>query len=274
MTTQTPEFPAVPAPPRPRHPGRRRAVRLVTGGVAAVIVVTVAAGVTLFWSAQEETTRKGFSDGVTQLRVRTDTGHITVRAGAEGEPVSLKARSRTAFATPDVVTSEKDGTLEVEGRCTGRFPLLNLCSIDLDLVVPAGVSVTAVTDTGDVVLEGTTAGGSASTDTGDIELTSVGGTLTLETDTGKVTGTGLTGGGVTASSDTGDIELSFGTAPDTVRATTDTGDAVVRVPDDGQTYRVDAETDNGERTVRVPEDDAAAREITLKADTGDVSVVH
>lgn len=101
----------------------------------------------------------------------------------------------------------------------------------------------------------------AQTESGHIELTQVEGNIVAIGDSGDITGISLRSDTVEVTADGGDVDLMFETAPEKVTVGIDSGDATVRVPDDGELYRVLA--DSGEEPVEVHIETSAAADRTI-----------
>jgi DUF4097 and DUF4098 domain-containing protein YvlB len=184
--------------------------------------------------------------------VRTDSGQITVRAGQTGGPLVIRRRARWLFGEPELSRRTAGGRLVVEASCART---VGPCATDLDVVVPKGVDVTAVSGSGDVRAE------------------RLGGRIRLRTDTGDVRADDVRPVSLSAFAVAGDLQLDVRNAPLQIVALTDAGDIEIAVPLN-QEYRLDAQYRRGDlRVDGVFRNDMAARAILAKTAAGDVSVL-
>jgi Putative adhesin len=262
--------------PQSAEPGQHRGlwpIRIVTLVLALVVLAACSASVVGLFFVREHTETTTFTEPVHEVRVSTDTGDVVIRAAAAGEETTVVSKGRSAFRKAEHSAGVKDGVLMVSGACRGSFIIADSCSMDFEIVVPAGSAVQANSNTGNLSIAGPSSSVLASTDTGDIRVLRVGGSIRLRTSTGDVTGDELKSLAASAQTDTGDVALGFSTAPHQLRAVADTGDVQIRVPDDGSVYQVQASTDTGDRFVSVPTAPTAERSIDAETSTGDVRIV-
>jgi len=214
-----------------------------------------------------------------------------------GAPVQVTAGSvrrvrvtETASVPPDIgpvsVTQSVAG-----GRLVLADPACSSsglpCSVSFTLVVPFGVTVTAVTDGGPLTVSGV-AGADLDSGGGPVSATRIAGPLTVRTSGGPLLIDGLTGpldadtssgpvaaqglGSATASitTDGGNAQLAFTAAPDSLTVSTDSGLATLTVP--GGPYALTADTNGGPESVRIPTDPAAQRLITVSTGGGPLQI--
>ena len=214
-----------------------------------------------------------------------------------GAPVQVTAGSvrrvrvtETASVPPDIgpvsVTQSVAG-----GRLVLADPACSSsglpCSVSFTLVVPSGVTVTAVTDGGPLTVSGV-AGADLDSGGGPVSATRIAGPLTVRTSGGPLLIDGLTGpldadtssgpvaaqglGSATASitTDGGNAQLAFTAAPDSLTVSTDSGLATLTVP--GGPYALTADTNGGPESVRIPTDPAAQRLITVSTGGGPLQI--
>jgi hypothetical protein len=214
-----------------------------------------------------------------------------------GAPVQVTAGSvrrvrvtETASVPPDIgpvsVTQSVAG-----GRLVLADPACSSsglpCSVSFTLVVPFGVTVTAVTDGGPLTVSGV-AGADLDSGGGPVSATRIAGPLTVRTSGGPLLIDGLTGpldadtssgpvaaqglGSATASitTDGGNAQLAFTAAPDSLTVSTDSGQATLTIP--GGPYALTADTNGGPESVRIPTDPAAQRLITVSTGGGPLQI--
>jgi hypothetical protein len=161
------------------------------------------------------------------------------------------------------------------------------CSVSFTLVVPSGVTVTAVTDGGQLTVSGV-AGANLDSGGGPVSATRIAGPLTVRTAGGALVLDGLTGaldadtdggpvtaqglGSATASitTDGGNARIAFTAAPDSLTVSTDGGLATLTVP--GGPYALTADTNGGPESVAIPTDPAARRLITVRTGSGPLQI--
>lgn len=179
------------------------------------------------------------------------------------------------------------------------------CSIDYDVVVPAGTTVTGETGSGDIDVDGiaqlnfqTHSGDSIirnvkgavnigansgevtvsdiagavniSADSGDVTVSNVSGALSAKASSGTVQATGI-GGKVEVQADSGDVTVGL-TAVQNVTARAGSGNVTVTVPNGRYQVRTDA--GSGDVQSDVTNDATAQNVLDLQADSGDITVKH
>jgi hypothetical protein len=269
--TEQAQLPA--AAPRLPNPGAATALRV--GGVVVVLVLIAAgaASMVVQFFRQQAVETLPLSAGVTRVVATTDTGDIRVRAAVGAETPRLTSTLHWSFDRPAVRRDVSGDTEQLDARCQQHW-LASNCSVDLELVLPAGTTLKIDTDTGDVRVNGSTADLEATSATGDVRLSAVSGAdIVARTNTGDITVVATAQDAtVRADTDTGDVRLTLTAAPRSVQAKASTGDVTITVPP-GVPYAVSGSTDVGERTVSVPTDPAADRSIDAQTSVGDVRVL-
>ncbi|MDQ0308921.1 hypothetical protein J2S46_003477 [Kitasatospora herbaricolor] len=195
---------------------------------------------------RERVVAYGVAEPVRTLVVQGRTGDIRVTGG--GAAVRVTEHRTYRGAEPVATHTTADGTLTLGYHCPDGD-----CGVGYDIEVPAGTVVRVANETGSVALSG------------------LGAEVDVRTGTGDVEATGLTSPTVRLEARTGGVSARFSTGPLSVRADTSTGDVRVEVPPEG-TYAVEAATRTGDLKVGVARDDAAARRITARTRTGNVTV--
>jgi hypothetical protein len=223
---------------------------------------------------------------VTSVTVLSYGGPVQVTAGS----VRRVRVTETASVPPDIgpvpVTQSVAG-----GRLVLADPACSSsglpCSVSFTLVVPSGVTVTAVTDGGQLTVSGV-AGADLNSGGGPVTATRIAGPLTVRTSGGPLVLNGQTGpldadtssGPVTAqglgsatadiATDGGNAQIAFTAAPDSLTVSTDGGLAALTVP--GGPYALTADTNGGPESVRIPTDPAAPRLITVSTGGGPLQI--
>jgi hypothetical protein len=222
--------------------------------------------------------------GLSKVTVITTSGQVTVTGGT-GRSAVMTATPRYQGSAPVISSQVADGTLTVTANC----PPEPSCQVSLSVNMPAGLSVHAASDQGDVRLTSLTGRSVASTDQGnitvrrvsgqltattdqgDVDLTGVAGSVTARTGQGQISGVGLSATSATLSSDQGGVDAVFRVAPRLVTASTQEGSVYLRLPPT-VAYDVIAGTQMGSRSVSVPQ--SAGSQYVVKASTemGSVTV--
>jgi hypothetical protein len=166
------------------------------------------------------------------INVRLSDGDITIESGPPGRVGVTRA---FAWSGGKPVPQERwnGHTLTIGQNCPGGWD--SSCTVNYTIAVPPGV------------------------------------TLDLQTDSGNITAAGAQVAQAQASSDSGDVQLSFAAAPDSVWASSESGNVTVLVPSGGS-YTVHGQTANGNSSIDVLRDPTARRSITAISDDGDITV--
>lgn len=170
-------------------------------------------------------------------------------------------------------------------RAEGVGGDLDLRTMDGDVtVVRAGGSVEARSSSGRIEVDGSGADVVATTGDGGVTVRNAGGTVTAKSSSGRVLVDGATGD-VSAITGDGDVEARAvlgsaiaKTSSGTVRVSgvsgdveAITGDGPVVVRGTGTPVALQISTGDGRSTVEAPTDPAAARTVTIRSSSGDVS---
>jgi hypothetical protein len=164
--------------------------------------------------------------------VQLSDGNISIVKGPAGR-IGVTRELDWSGAKPTIDEQWNGRALTVKPDCPSGFT--DSCAVNYTIAVPAGVALDLETDSGNI-----TAGGSQSPQT-------------------------------QASSDSGDIWLSFAGAPDSVYASSDSGNVTITVPRGGG-YAVHPQADSGNTNVDIVQDPASPRSITAISDDGNIAV--
>ncbi|HEU5000030.1 MAG TPA: DUF4097 family beta strand repeat-containing protein [Lapillicoccus sp.] len=238
-----PPPPAAPAP-APARPSRRpRRVAIFAAGALVVAGAGTALAVNGVPRAEQ---RSLLTHAITALDVETQSGDVTVRAGARTDTVEVIRRFRGDEDTQVGGETWQGNTLKITPDCT------TVCDVDYEIRVPSTVAVTVRTGSGDVELSGRLGEVSLGTVSGDVDANVS--TTTLSSETGS-----------------GDMDFHLGSAPDRLTAQSVSGDIDLRVPA-GDTYAVTSNTTSGDVDVDVPRQSDATHLIDVRTASGDISV--
>ncbi|MFE0020620.1 DUF4097 family beta strand repeat-containing protein [Amycolatopsis sp. NPDC059021] len=247
---------------------------LALGGIV-LIGVGVAAGFGFLWPSKARADAE-VTTPITKVRLDNGSGETKIRTGSG--PVRIHQEFSYRWSKPSDSYKVDGDTLVLQG--CGKN-----CSVDYDVIVPAGVPVTGRNDSGGVRISGvasvdvTVDSGRAevtdvagpvklAVDSGATELRNIGQDVTVRSDSGSVTGSGLRGK-VDVKADSGRVELKMAASND-VKVHADSGSIEVDVP--GGPYRVLGNTDSGHRDIGVSNDASAPHTLDLTTDSGSVKV--
>jgi len=222
---------------------------------------------------------------VTSLVVQSYGGQVQVTSGQVNRiQVTETIGYDQGIDSPPVVTQSVSG-----GRLSLFDPACSNsdCTVDFDVTVPPGVTVTVSTGGGPVAVSGT-AGAVLDSGGGPVRATLIGGPVTVNTGGGPLVLRGLSGplraetdGGTLLAQDLaaatatittsgGPATVAFDAAPESVSVTTDGGPAVLAVP--GGPYAVTADSGGGPESLDIATDPAARPTLTVSTGGGPLRV--
>ena len=250
----------------PLTPGRRAALAI---GVPLILGGAVWNGLTLasLSGRATVTTTTSYDVQGTHFTLASGDGNITVRQSPDAQ-VHLTSRVRYGIRAPHLAVRADDTGLRIESHCSG-YP--DACSVDIDVSVPATVSLDVEASGGDVHAAGLSGETRLVSSGGDVTAMDMTGPLTLRSSGGDVRGDRLSSAQVTAASSGGDVDVRFAQSPQLVDAHSSGGGVTVHVPI-GQSYRIGASSSGGEVHVSVPNNDLSERVLTAHSSGGDVTV--
>ena len=277
MTTPPPAGPSYPPAPPPERMSRGLRLFLFIGIPVLVIVLIVAFAVSLSSALRAVSGGANVRQNLTAdagTSVAIDVPNATLSLSpSDDDQVHVTMRGTYSGTKPRLAVQNDNGETEITGGCPRGWFLFNRCSVRIDIQLPAGL---------DVDVEGQNGGISATELDGDLDLSTTNGTLSieeasgrlsLETTNGRIELTDVTSTEVEAETTNGAVRMAFTDAPNTVNAQSTNGEISVRVPDDGESYRVDANTTNGKvDTADIRTDPDADRSITARTTNGRVAV--
>ncbi len=251
-----------PAPPRARP--------VVVAAAALFVVLVCGSGVfALLSEVMNHTVERTstFTPATSRVQIDAD-GDVVVGPSSDGQ-VHVHTRVRYGLGEPDLVEESTPAGIRLDASCT-EFPA-GPCDVRYAIEVPPSFEVAIDGADGDVTASRLSGPLTIDRVTGDITVLDLTGRLDLRSATGEINGESLRTEVLRADSDTGDLRLELLVAPQSVDATTETGEITLAVPAD-TTYRVDAGSDSGDERVLVPLDPASTRTLHASSDTGDVTV--
>jgi DUF4097 and DUF4098 domain-containing protein YvlB len=215
---------------------------------------------------------------ITDIVLSGGSGSVLVRTAAVTE-TSIKRVIRRS-TNPGESYQVNGSTLAIDTSCGHN------CSVQYEIVAPAGVTVHGVLRSGDVSLDGVGAT-DVEVSSGDLMIKNATGPVQAKATSGDITVTGATGavrteassgdvrvmnvaGPVTATVRSGDLDVKLTTA-NSVTADSSSGDVNVTVPKDS--YQIRTDTSSGDANIHGLINDASAKNVLdLKASSGDVTV--
>ncbi|MDN5796535.1 MAG: DUF4097 domain-containing protein [Intrasporangium sp.] len=191
---------------------------------------------------------------LTGLSFRGASGDLRVVSGAAPGTMEVTRHVRWGMMHSQPKADEKVNgrTLEIDSQCSG---FLSPCSVDYQVTVPEGASVTVDVDSGDVALTGTL------------------GAVQTKTGSGDIDASGLTATNTVLRTGSGDLDLSFAVAPGAVDLETGSGGVTMAVPT-GDAYRVDVSTGSGDEDVNLDTSQSSSRTIQVRTGSGDVTLEY
>lgn len=254
-------------------------------GAAATVAVTGGAGCISVDAATATETHEFDVQRGTDLAVRNSLGSVTVGRGAGG-PLEVRAEKRDEVGNEDalddvrVETEASDGEFEVFVVDEREGNRVRATRLDLDVAVPPGVAVTAVTDDdGEVAVDGVGGDLTVRADDADVRVRNHDGDVTVRADDGDQTVRDISGdlsvdvddGDVTAERVGGDVSVDVDdgdvTATDVDGVVSMTyGDGDVRAESVGAIG--DVSGDDGTARLDIP---AVRRDATVEVDDGTVT---
>ncbi|MFU8947481.1 DUF4097 family beta strand repeat-containing protein [Mycetocola zhadangensis] len=276
MTTPPPGHTYPPAPPPSRMSRGARLSLLI--GIPLVVLALIIVFVVMLTNALRSVP---VSANVTQdltadagSSVSIDVPNATITLGpSDDDQVSVTMRGTYSGTKPRLEVREDDGEVEITGGCPRGWFVFNRCSVRIDIQLPAEVDVESDGQNGGVTATGLAGDLDLSTTNGTLLMKDTSGRLDLETTNGRIELSDVTSTEVAAETTNGAVRMEFADAPNTVSARSTNGEISVSVPNDGQSYRVDADTTNGRvDTADIRTDPDADRSITARTTNGRVTV--
>lgn len=271
--TATAERPVASGGAGPDEPRRRRGVWIVLA-VATALTVLGPAGLYVFGRTILHTSSSvtPYRHAIRELRLDMGDAEVSVGPGPEGE-ARVRKRLTWDLRKPKFTESLVDDVLFVTFRCDGSTLAAGPeCGADVDVRVPPGVRVSAVSGSGRIAVRGLSGDLDLRTGSGEVAVAGVRGRLRLRARSGEVAGTGLASSKVRAEADSGQVDLRFATPPDEVDASVRSGDAKIIVPA-GSRYRIAGRLGSGTAHLNPAVVDAGSPGlISVRSDSGSTYV--
>jgi DUF4097 and DUF4098 domain-containing protein YvlB len=249
---------------------------LVTGGLALTALLVATAALVSVNAMARQTVREEHTYPFTGSSLSIDAAIGDVRI-VPGDAGSITVARRLTYGLRRPYVDEKiDGdTFRVTDRpCTADVAFQ--CEVRWLLQVPRDVDVDVSTLRGSVIVSGLNGKLRLVSETGDVRaLAPTGRLVSLRSKTGDVTAQNVSGDQVVATTTKGAVSLTFRAPPSLVVARSETGPVGVMLPDQPESYRINAKSQDGSKTIALntaKDDPDARRRIDIKSTTGDVSV--
>lgn len=259
------------APAAPDRP-RRRAVWIVLALATALVVVAPVA-LTAFGRAvrRTATSMTPYPRPIREVRLDVGNAEITVGPGSDGGARVYKDL-HWGLSKPELTESVVDDVLFVTFRCPGPDRLGIGCGADIDVQVPAGARVSAVSGSGSIDVRGVTGDLDLRTGSGEIDVAGARGRLRLLARAGTINGRALASAKTQADVSSGTLDLRYAEPPGSVDASAGSGTVKIIVPP-GSRYRVAGWTGAGNAHLNpAVYDDRSPRRISVRSGSGETWV--
>ncbi|TDD65317.1 hypothetical protein E1298_41510 [Actinomadura rubrisoli] len=243
--------------------------------IATAVVMVVPVCLQLWGRAiqQTATASVSFPHAITKVQLDMGDARVSVGPGPEGQ-ARVYQKLKWALSKPTVDKRLVGDVLYVTFRCSDPANLYNglECGGDIDVQVPPGVRLTAVSGSGEISVRGLSGDLDLRTGAGEIRIADTRGNLRARAGSGTVDATGLAAPTTRAQVSSGVLDLRYVRPPDFVEATANSGTVKLIVPQ-GSHYRISDETGNGQTHVnRALNDNGSKQEISVRSGSGSVYV--
>jgi Putative adhesin len=260
-----------PAETPPRAPLSTTARILLFVGLPLLVVAIIVAGVATAVPLLRGTDfSAGYQVPAAEIvRVDVTNARFDITPATDGK-VSVRVTGSYTGAKPRITVETADGESTVTGGCVRQW--FTLCGLRIAMAVPPTTELVLTSSNGAVAVRGLSGAVDLRTDNGGIRLRDLSGDIRATTTNGSIATSGTTGQQVSVRTTNGNVDLRFATPPQQVEADSTNGGILVRVPDDGADYFLDAQTTNGTVSDQLPSDRTSERTITATTTNGNVTV--
>ena len=263
----------MPTADAPRPPTSRRPLTRALAAVVALALVLAGAYAVLAAAARDSFDVSDTYAGVRSIVVEDDSGNVELTGVPAGEPVRVDAHVTHGLSKPERrAVRGPDGALRLTARCPARFS--GPCRVNYEIAVPAGTPVVVRAHAGNVRGVGLQSDREVrlASDAGTIDVRDiVAPAVALRTSAGSIRVSGTRAPALTATSAAGPIDVSTEEPPRELRAHSNAGSVVVRVPD--AVYALEASTVAGRvLDEQVRRDPRSPRRISATSNAGNVLV--
>ncbi|MGZ4740099.1 MAG: hypothetical protein ACXVLM_12895 [Ilumatobacteraceae bacterium] len=205
--------------------------------VAAGVLAGAFVALTAIDLAMAHTTHAAaqFRQPVTAIDASIDGGSLRI-VGTNDSATTVDATVHQGLHTPSHSVTVENGRLVIRSNCTLAV-ITRTCAVDYIVHVPHHVAVKARGNGAGVVIRGVD---------GDVDVSVNGGR----------------------------VDIAFDTAPHHVSADSNGGNINIRVPDDGNAYRVGTHTNGGSTNVGVRSDPRSTRTIDVETNGGSIDILY
>lgn len=232
--------------------------RVVATGALVLGGLTVLGACGWDITKEKATDEADITEEFSSVRFANDSGNVTITTG---DSPSVTREIHYENDKPGATHRVKDGVLVLDSCPTDD------CWIDYEVVVPEGVQVDGLVESGNAEVSG--AGEvNIQSSSGDVTVTDASGAVNVEASSGNVELDSV-GGTAQVKASSGNVTVGLDTAAD-VRVEASSGNVDVTVPD--ASYRVEASTDSGDVDNELGSDDAAGHHLDLHTDSGNINV--
>ena len=176
-----------------------------------------------------------FRQPIAAIDARIDGGSLRI-VGTESSETTVDATVHRGLHAPSHSVTVKDGQLVIRSSCTLAV-MTTTCAVDYIVHVPHHVAVKARGNGSGVVISGV-------------------------------------GGDVDVSVNGGRVDMAFDTAPHHVSADSNGGHINIRLPDDGDAYRVGTHSNGGSTNVGIRTDPTSDRTIDAETNGGNIDILY
>ena len=203
--------------------------------VATGALVTAFAAATAIDLAMAHSTHATahFRQPITAVDAKIDAGSLRI-VGSDDPEITVDATVHKGLHSPSHSVTMRDGRLVIRSDCS-LAAISTTCAVDYVVHVPNHVAVKARGNGSDVVISAVD---------GDVDVTVNGGR----------------------------VDMAFDSAPHHIKASSNGGRVSVKLPDDGNAYRVGTHTNGGSTKVGVRTDPASTRTIDVETNGGNIDV--
>lgn len=201
------------------------------------------------------------------LRVETNNAAVTLAPSPDGQ-VHITAQGTYTTTAPTVGHSTAGDTTTITASCASTS--VNRCSLDVQVLLPAALAVTADAGDGQFTARDLTGPLNLTTSNGTIQTERTTGALALHTTNGTIDVASARSPRVSATTQNGTVTLGFAAPPTAVQATTTNGVVDIAVPP--AAYYITTHTTNGGIQTELPSDRYAAHTITATTSNGGIRV--
>lgn len=259
------------APPRRMSRGAR--IALAIGIPLVVILLLIWLGFAIVNATRSNPINESVDAAAGSSVVVDVPNAAIILSPSDDDEVHVTLRGEYAGAAPTLEVTNDDGETVITGGCPRGWFVFNRCSVRIEVALPAELDVTTDGQNGTVTATDLDGDLDLSTTNGAILVDAASGALELGTTNGRIELTDGTSTEVDAETTNGPVRLAFVEPPEDVSARSTNGEILVRVPDDDESYRVDANTTNGRvETTNIPTDPDSDRSISANTTNGRVTV--